>query len=73
MRAVVFRKAGLPSVLEVVPDWPTPKLSYGQVKVKIAATSVNPIDFKARGGMAFPYLLKVPHVRHSTHWSVGSS
>ena len=63
MRAVIFRKAGPPSVLEVVPDWPTPDLSDGKVKVKIVATSVNPIDFKARGGKAFPYLLRVPHVR----------
>ena len=62
MRAVVFRRAGTPSVLELHTDWPEPTLAYGQVKVKIFATSVNPIDHKVRSGAYFPYLLKTPHV-----------
>ena len=62
MRAVVFRRAGPPSVLELHTDWLKPTLAYGQVKVKIFATSVNPIDHKVRAGAYFPYLLKTPHV-----------
>lgn len=62
MRAIVFRSAGPPSVLELHTDWPEPLLAYGQVKVKIFATSVNPIDHKVRAGAYFPYLLKTPHV-----------
>lgn len=62
MKAIVYRKAGPPSVLEVATDWPQPERANNQVKVKIFATSVNPIDFKARAGKAFPYLLKIPHV-----------
>ena len=62
MRAVVFRSAGPPSVLELHTDWPEPTLAYGQIKVKVFATSVNPIDHKVRAGAYFPYLLKTPHV-----------
>ena len=62
MRAVVFRNAGPPSVLELPASWPEPQIQYGQVKVKIFATSVNPIDYKVRAGSAFPYLLKSPQV-----------
>lgn len=62
MRAVVFRSAGPPSVLELHADWPEPTLAYGQIKVKVFATSVNPIDHKVRAGAYFPYLLKTPHV-----------
>ena len=65
MKAIVYRKAGPPSVLEVANNWPQPERAYSQVKVRVFATSVNPIDFKARAGKAFPYLLKVPHVSSS--------
>lgn len=64
MRAVVFRKAGPPTVLKLESKWPEPESAYGQVKVKVFATSVNPIDHKVRAAAAFPYLLKTPHVRH---------
>lgn len=67
MKAIVYRKAGPPSVLEVANDWPQPERAINHVKVKIFATSVNPIDFKARAGKAFPYLLKVPHVSSRCH------
>ena len=51
MKAVVLPAYGPPSVLEVR-DVPEPSPGAGQVKVRVAATSVNPIDWKLRSGAA---------------------
>ncbi|KAL3143625.1 hypothetical protein ABBQ38_002422 [Trebouxia sp. C0009 RCD-2024] len=62
MRAIVFHQAGPPSVLKLRNDAIEPRLGYGQVKVKVFATSVNPIDHKVRSGTYLPYTLKTPHI-----------
>jgi NADPH:quinone reductase-like Zn-dependent oxidoreductase len=51
MRAVVLHEYGGPDKLkyEVVPD---PVAGRGEVLVRVAATSVNPIDYKMRSGEA---------------------
>jgi NADPH:quinone reductase-like Zn-dependent oxidoreductase len=51
MRAVVLHEYGGPEKLkyEVVPD---PVAGKGEVLVRVAATSVNPIDYKMRSGEA---------------------
>lgn len=50
MRAILFRKLGPPSVLELVKDHPKPERKPGELLIEIYSTSVNPIDWKARGG-----------------------
>jgi NADPH:quinone reductase-like Zn-dependent oxidoreductase len=51
MKAVMIRRYGGPEVLEIA-DVPAPKAEAGQVVVKVAATSVNPVDWLVRDGGA---------------------
>jgi NADPH:quinone reductase-like Zn-dependent oxidoreductase len=65
MKAVVVHQYGGPEVLKFE-DYPDPVPGAGEVLVRVAATSVNPIDYKRRAGltkdffpMQFPGLLGV--------------
>src|ERR1700733_5392967 len=65
MKAVVVHQYGGPEVLEFE-DYPDPVPGPGEVLVKVAAASVNPIDYKRRAGltkdfypMHFPSLIGV--------------
>jgi NADPH:quinone reductase-like Zn-dependent oxidoreductase len=49
MKAVVFHEYGGPDKLKYE-DVPDPVAKEGQVLVRVAATSVNPIDYKMRSG-----------------------
>lgn len=49
MHAVLARRLGDPEVLEVV-DVPVPDPGPGQLRIGVAAASVNPIDLSARAG-----------------------
>ena len=65
MKAVVVREYGGPEVLKFE-EYPDPVAGPGEVLVRVAATSVNPIDYKRRAGltkdfypMTFPGLIGV--------------
>ena len=65
MKAIVVHEYGAPEVLKFE-DYPDPVPSPGEVLVRVAATSVNPIDYKRRAGltkdfypMTFPGLIGV--------------
>jgi NADPH:quinone reductase-like Zn-dependent oxidoreductase len=65
MRAIVVRQYGGPEVLKFE-DYPDPVPGPGEVLVRVAAASVNPIDYKRRAGltkdfypMHFPSLIGV--------------
>jgi NADPH:quinone reductase-like Zn-dependent oxidoreductase len=65
MKAVVVRQYGGPEVLKLE-EYPDPVPNPGEVLVRVAATSVNPIDYKRRAGLtkdfypiAFPGLMGV--------------
>jgi len=65
MKAIVVREYGGPEVLKFE-EYPDPVPGRGEVLVRIAAASVNPIDFKRRAGltkdfypMQFPSLIGV--------------
>ncbi|KZB88091.1 NADP-dependent oxidoreductase [Amycolatopsis regifaucium] len=49
MRAVVVRRLGGPEVLEFT-EIPVPRPGIGQVRVKVAAAGVNPVDAATRSG-----------------------
>src|SRR3981081_2607513 len=51
MKAVVLHEYGGPDKLKYE-DVPDPVPTEGQVLVRVAATSVNPIDYKMRSGAA---------------------
>ena len=50
MKAIVVHQYGGPEVLKFE-DYPDPVAGPGEVLVRVAATSVNPIDFKRRAGL----------------------
>jgi NADPH:quinone reductase-like Zn-dependent oxidoreductase len=65
MKAVVVRQYGGPEVLKFE-EYPDPVAGQGEVLVRVAASSVNPIDYKRRAGltkdfypMKFPGLIGV--------------
>jgi NADPH:quinone reductase-like Zn-dependent oxidoreductase len=49
MKAIVIREYGDPEVLKLE-DYPDPVAGAGEVLLKVAATSVNPFEFKVRSG-----------------------
>lgn len=51
MKAAIINNYGSEKELEVVENYPMPRLNDDEVLVKIYATSVNPIDYKARQGL----------------------
>jgi NADPH2:quinone reductase len=51
MRAAYFETTGAPDVI-TVGDLPTPEPKAGEVRVKVRAASINPIDTYIRGGVA---------------------
>ncbi len=65
MKAIVVRQYGGPEVLKFE-EYPDPVAGPGEVLVRVAASSVNPIDYKRRAGltkdfypMQFPGLIGV--------------
>ncbi|HEX4011738.1 MAG TPA: NADP-dependent oxidoreductase [Solirubrobacteraceae bacterium] len=49
MKAIQFERFGGPEVLELV-DLPDPRPAAGQIRIKVRAVGVNPIDWKVRSG-----------------------
>ncbi len=60
MKAIVVREYGGPEVLKFE-DYPDPVAGQGEVLVRVAAASVNPVDYKRRAGLTKEfYPLKFP-------------
>jgi len=53
MKAAVYRQFGEPEQVLKVEQYETPKLSQGQLMVKVDAASINPIDWKTMKGTGF--------------------
>jgi len=60
MRAVVMTQPGGPEVLEARQDWPQPEPEANEVRVRLIAAGVNPVDAKQR--QRGPFLGKPPCV-----------
>jgi NADPH2:quinone reductase len=61
MKAAYFEKTGAPDVIQYG-DLPTPEPKSGEVRVKVAAVAVNPIDTYIRAGLVsmalpMPYII----------------
>jgi NADPH:quinone reductase-like Zn-dependent oxidoreductase len=60
MKAIVVHQYGGPEVLKFE-DYPDPVAGPGEVLVRVAATSVNPVDYKRRAGLTKDfYPIKFP-------------
>jgi NADPH:quinone reductase len=60
-RVVVFDQTGAPEVMRLV-DEPVKEPAAGQVRIKIEAVGVNPLDAMLRAGTA-PRTARLPHAR----------
>lgn len=63
MKAMVIDQFGDPGVFRKS-ELPTPKPALGQVLIRVAATSVNPIDYKVRKGFVPAITPDFPAVLH---------
>jgi NADPH2:quinone reductase len=63
MRAWVIEEHGGPEVFKEI-ELPTPEPGRGEVRIKVAATSVNPVDYKIRSGAAEALCPDKPAVLH---------
>ena len=63
MRAWVIEEHGGPEVFKQV-ELPTPEPGPGEVRIKSAATSVNPVDYKIRSGAAESLCPPKPAILH---------
>jgi NADPH2:quinone reductase len=63
MQAIVINRFGTPDVFESR-DLPVPKATPGHVVIKVAATSVNPVDCKIREGKLAAIAPDFPAVLH---------
>jgi NADPH:quinone reductase-like Zn-dependent oxidoreductase len=61
MKAVVVHQYGGPEVLKFE-DYPDPVPGVGEVLVRVAATSVNPLDYKRRAGSMKDFPIKFPGI-----------
>lgn len=69
MKAVVYDRYGFPDVLRVE-DVPTPSPGAGQVRVRVAATSVNLSDWECLRGT--PAYVRIGGLRSPAHRILGS-
>lgn len=63
MRAWVIEEHGGPEVFKQI-ELPTPEPGPGEVRIKVAATSVNPVDYKIRSGAAEALCPPKPAILH---------
>lgn len=63
MRAWVIQEHGGPDVFTQA-QLPTPEPGPGEVRIKVAATSVNPVDYKIRSGAAETLCPPKPAILH---------
>ncbi|GIJ56278.1 NADP-dependent oxidoreductase [Virgisporangium aurantiacum] len=69
MKAIIVRRAGGPEVLDLV-DVPLPEPGPLQVRVRVAASALNPIDLSARAGRLTAAGLMPPMDAFGLGWDV---
>ncbi|MEC3918163.1 NADP-dependent oxidoreductase [Nocardia sp. CDC160] len=72
MRAVVIRSFGGPEVLELA-EVPMPRAGVGQIRIKVVAAAVNPVDLHTRSGGLAQAGLMVPREVIGLGWDVAGT
>lgn len=63
MQAFVIKQFGEPSIFKEI-DLPQPEVTFNHVLIRVMATSVNPVDYKIRGGIVPNIAPDFPAVLH---------
>jgi NADPH:quinone reductase-like Zn-dependent oxidoreductase len=69
VRSVIVREPGGPEVLEIA-DSPVPEPGPRQVRIRVAAAALNPIDLSARAGRLAAAGLMPPMAQYGLGWDV---
>lgn len=72
MRAVVVREFGGPEALEVV-EAPVPEPGAGQIRVRVEAAAVNPVDALVRSGGTVRNGMALPRERYGIGWDAAGT
>ncbi|TCO45516.1 NADPH:quinone reductase-like Zn-dependent oxidoreductase [Kribbella antiqua] len=72
MRALVARRLEGPDALEVI-ETPVPEPAAGQVRIKVAAAAVNPVDVAVSTGKVVQYGVTAPREQFGLGWDVAGT
>ncbi|MEV0804463.1 NADP-dependent oxidoreductase [Kribbella sp. NPDC050281] len=72
MRALVARRLDGPDALELI-ETPVPEPGHGQVRIKVAAAAVNPVDVAVSGGGAVQYGVTAAREQFGLGWDVAGT
>jgi NADPH:quinone reductase len=72
MRALVARRLDGPDALEVI-ETPIPAPARGQVRIKVTAAAVNPVDVAVSTGKAVQYGVTPPREQFGLGWDVAGT
>ncbi|MER6141447.1 NADP-dependent oxidoreductase [Streptomyces sparsogenes] len=72
MRAVVVREFGGPEALEVV-EVPVPEPGAGQIRIRVEAAAVNPVDALVRSGGTVGNGMALPRERYGIGWDAAGT
>jgi len=64
MKAIAINNFGAPNNVFETIDYPIPTISKNEILIKVKATSINPIDYKMRGGHLPHLISSFPAVLH---------
>ncbi|WP_350273985.1 NADP-dependent oxidoreductase [Kribbella sp. HUAS MG21] len=72
MRAVVARRLDGPEAVELI-ETGVPEPAAGQVRIKVAAAAVNPVDLAVSNGMLVEFGLTAPRPQFGLGWDVAGT
>jgi NADPH2:quinone reductase len=72
MRALVARRLDGPATVELI-ETPIPEPGAGQVRIKVAAAAVNPVDVATTDGTLINYNLSAPREQFGIGWDVAGT
>ncbi|WP_329002407.1 NADP-dependent oxidoreductase [Kribbella sp. NBC_00709] len=72
MRALVARRLDGPDAIELI-ETDVPEPAAGQVRIKVAAAGVNPVDLAVSAGLAVQFGLTAPREQFGLGWDVAGT
>jgi NADPH:quinone reductase-like Zn-dependent oxidoreductase len=72
MRALVARRLDGPDAIELI-ETDVPEPAAGQIRIKVAAAAVNPVDLAVSAGLAVEFGLTAPRPQFGLGWDVAGT